>query len=419
MPHQAVRSRSALISTIAATLTVAWACGDNGGAPTAPDGPELAAVAAPLSFESVVAGASHTCGITTAGRAFCWGNNLGGELGNGTNVSSSRPVPVAGGLSFIQLTAGSEYTCGITTTKKAYCWGSNTNGQLGTTAFQSALRPAPVAGGHNFRQIRAGFDHTCAVTPSDVGFCWGQNRFGELGINTTTDKTLVPVRVVGGLLWDRIVAGGHSTCGVTTGNRAYCWGNNDDASLGDGTTTHRRKPVPVLGGLQFRLIVPGGGGFADMEQDTPESQHTCGVTTDSKGYCWGQGGNGELGAGTISFPTNRPIAIAGNRKWTQVIAGWVHSCGVTTANAAYCWGDNFEGELGNGSTVSSNLPVLVAGNHLFVGVTTGTVGDHAFGSHTCGLTTSNRVYCWGLNESGQLGDGSKTNRLSPVPVVGP
>ena len=147
--------------------------------------------------------------------------------------------------------------------------------------------------------------------------------------------------------------------------------------------------------------------------------HTCGVTTESKGYCWGWGGLGELGAGTIPTPQRTPVAVAGNRNWTQVIAGWIHTCGVTASNAAFCWGFNSEGQNGNGTTSPSNTPTRVSGNLLFAAVTTGTADSQMSGIHSCGLTTAGRVYCWGLNEFGELGDGTTTRRLSPVAVVGP
>jgi alpha-tubulin suppressor-like RCC1 family protein len=409
-----------------AVLAIAWGCGEDETAPTAVEPSEaLASATAALSFSQVSAGALHTCGIATNQRAYCWGDNSAGELGNGTTTSSNKPVLVAGGLQFVQISAGTEYTCGITTSSFAYCWGSNDNYQLGIGNDGAKLTPTPVAAGRRFSNVRAGFDHTCAVTPFDVGFCWGKNRFGEVGANSTQPSFQTPVRVAGGLQFLRVVAGGHHSCGVTTGNLAYCWGNNDGA-LGDGTFTGRRKPVPVLGGLKFRLVVAGGGGYLDIQLDIPEDGHTCGVTTDNRGYCWGQDGDGELGAGNIG-PTFRttPIAVSGNRSWRQVIAGWVHTCGVTTANVAFCWGNNQYGQNGDGTTTRSLVPVRVAGSLAFTAVTTGPGPEDLFssespaGSHSCGLTTANRVYCWGSNELGQLGDGSNTRRLTPVAVVGP
>ena len=394
-----------------AAISAVSGCQQDPMSPSDLEAPALAASsAATLFFTQVSAGSNHTCAITPEKRAYCWGENEAGQLGNGTGTSSNKPVPVAGGLRFLQVSAGASFTCGIATNNKAYCWGLNIHGQLGIEAVFSSV-PVAVAGGRSFRNIRAGYDHTCAVTPFNVGFCWGKNRFGELGINSTTvRRSAVPVRVAGGLQWQRINAGGHYSCGVTTDQRAYCWGFNDDGNLGDGTQTLRRKPVPVAGGLRFRLIVAGGGGYSDAQFEEAGSAHTCGVTTENKGYCWGR-----------MTATVTPTAIPGTtRRWQQVIAGWEHTCGVTLADVAFCWGYNGSGQNGTGNTTSSNAPVRVAGGHVFTNVTTG-VGDPPYGggAHSCGLTSGNRVYCWGDNQSGQLGDGTRTRRLSPVAVVGP
>jgi hypothetical protein len=352
--------------------------------------------AATLFFTQVSAGDYHTCAVTPENRAYCWGENWAGQLGNGTGTSSNKPVPVAGGLRFLQVSAGGSFTCGITTSNKAYCWGLSLFGSLGTGTGSGSSVPVAVAGGRSYRMIRAGYDHTCAVTLFNVGFCWGKNVFGELGINSTVSSSGVPVRVVGGLQWQRINAGGHYSCGVTTDQRAYCWGSNDDGNLGDGTYSQRRKPVPVAGGLRFRLVVAGGGGYSDGQFTMAGPAHTCGVTTENKGYCWGQ---------MASSPSATPAPIPGtSRRWQQVVAG-SHTCGVTLADVPFCWGTE---------------PVRVTGGHLFTNVTTG-VGDPPYGggAHSCGLTSGNRVYCWGDNASGQLGDGTRTRRLSPVAVVGP
>ncbi len=425
IPNICRMSRRQVVLVATAALASVWACSDDSSSPTAPEHSAALASTVPLSFSTVSAGANHTCGVASSGLAYCWGYNGTGALGNGSTTSSNKPVLVAGGRHFVQISAGTEYTCGITTSSLAYCWGSNTQGQLGIGLTGAAgSTPTAVAGGHRFRNVRAGFDHTCAVTPTDVGFCWGMNRFGEVGANSTETQFYTPVRVAGGLRFLRVVAGGHHSCGVTTNNLAYCWGYND-GSLGDGTTIRRRKPVPVLGGLKFRQVVTGGGGFNDIHLDVPEDGHTCGVTTDSRGYCWGQNGNGQLGNNGAPNSQRSPVAVSGNRSWRQVIAGWLHTCGVTNANVAFCWGENRNGQNGDGTTNSSRVPVRVAGGLAFTSVTTGPGPEDVFtvdkptGGHSCGLTTANRVYCWGDNEGGQLGDGSNTGRLTPVAVVGP
>lgn len=394
MPCSVCRRRA--LGLLVSLFAVA-ACQEDASAPTEPARSEAAVTTAAvaLKFIAITAGGDHTCGIASDETAWCWGSNLEGQLGDGTNTIRLKPVLVKGGRHFVQISAGSEHTCGIATDELAYCWGSI----YGTT-------PTAVPGGRRFRNVTAGYDHTCAVTPADIGYCWGvNNNFGQLG--TGGGFSLTPVRIAGGLLWRRVVAGGHYTCGVTTGNKAYCWGVGIS---GVGATP---KPAAVPGGHAFRDVVAGGGGFQDEQHEVSDNPHACGVTTDDRAYCWGFGGEGELGNGTRTS-SSTPVAVAGGRLWQHVDAGYFHTCGVTTANVAFCWGRNLSGGNGDGTTASSTKPVRVLGGIAFTNVTTGILG-----LHTCALTGDKLVYCWGDNTWGQLGDGTQNRRLTPVPVAAP
>jgi alpha-tubulin suppressor-like RCC1 family protein len=145
------------------------------------------------------------------------------------------------------VSAGDSHTCGATTDQRGYCWGGNWSGQLGDGTFTRRPTPVPVVGGRTFRQLSAGSNHTCGVNPFDRAFCWGANGRGQLGDGTTTQR-LTPVRVLGGLRFRQVSASEmRHTCGATTDNLAYCWGQNDNGELGDGTINNRRKPTPVAG----------------------------------------------------------------------------------------------------------------------------------------------------------------------------
>jgi alpha-tubulin suppressor-like RCC1 family protein len=404
-----------LIDRVAPLLVAAMVLGGLGCAedPVSPSTPELTATAAAgaLSFRQVSASASstepgHACGVTTDDRAYCWGNNQDGQLGNGTNSGpedcngwpcSIRPVAVLGGLRFDHVSAGGRSTCGITTDDRAYCWGRNINGQLGDGTQIMRLTPVAVAGGRRFRQVSAGNGHTCAITPSDVAFCWGNNAKGQVGDGTTTQR-LTPVRVAGGLSWRQLSGDFFHTCGVTTGYRAYCWGNNFDGRLGDGTTTRRLKPVAVSGGLLFRQV---DAGF----------HHTCAVrTTDDRAYCWGDNSYGALGDGTTTGRL-KPVAVLGTRHFDHVSAGDNHTCGVTLAGRGFCWGVNLVGQLGDGTTTQRLKPTPLG-----VDLTLAQVSASA--GFSCGVAIDHRAYCWGHNYAGQLGDGTDAQHL-PVPVAGP
>ncbi|HXL16997.1 MAG TPA: hypothetical protein VN961_05690, partial [Streptosporangiaceae bacterium] len=409
MPHLAGTSPR-LARAVAAALLVAAAlgCRDDAQSPTDPQQPAglVLATTAALSFSQVSAGASHTCGVTTDNRAYCWGR--GGELGDGTTTDQPRPVAVVGGLQFVQVSAGFGHTCGVTTDDRAYCWGGNEFGQLGDSTTINRSTPVAVAGGRHFRQVSAGNYHSCALTPFDVAFCWGRNLEGLLGTNG--GEHITPTRVFGGLRFRRIVAGGLHTCGATTDDRGYCWGDRAFGELGDGTFITRLRPVAVAGGHSFVQVLAGGSGlFGDEQQREPENGHSCGVTTDNLAYCWGDNSFGQLGTGDATL-RGTPVAVAGGHRFRGVSPGNYHTCAVTPADIAFCWGYNPFGAVGDGTTTRRLAPVRVAGGLHFSGLSTG-VG----GFHSCGVTTDHRAYCWGSNSSGQLGDGTQgTNRLTPV-----
>ena len=380
-----------------ALLVVLAGCQDNSESPTAPEpAPALAAATtAVLAFTQVSAGLFHSCGLAPGNRAYCWGATSAGD--------SPTPVAVVGGLQFIQVSAGSNHTCGVAADARAYCWGDNQFGVLGDGTETARLGPVLVAGGHHWQNVRAGHLHSCGVTTSGEAYCWGYNKYGQLGDGSDFVRRLRPVLVAGGRLYRRVSPGGLHTCGVTTTNRAYCWGLGEQGQIGDGKTFQRRTPRLVAGGLSWRQVVASG------------AFHSCGITWDHRAYCWGSNGHGQLGIGTTNplVCCLTPMAVAGDRQFANISAGGEYTCGVTIAHVALCWGDNSRGNLGDGTTIERNKPRAVAGGLSWSGVSAG------FGGHACGVTTVSRAYCWGGNQFGELGDGTTDPRLTPVPVVGP
>ncbi len=371
------------------------------GASTGSNASTPVAIAGGLSFSRVVAGDSHSCGVATDGAVYCWGSNTSGQLGDGTTSGSATPVAIAGGVTFVSLSAGSDQTCGITTTGTSYCWGRNGVGQLGDGTVQDRRRPVTVSGGHTFASVSAGNAYTCAVRTDGLAFCWGANNTGQLGNPTMTTQSASPLAVAGGLTFASVTTGWFHACALRTGGAAYCWGSNNSGQVGDGTTINPRPgPVGVAGGHSFASVSAG-------------ASHTCGVRTDGTAYCWGLNNVGQLAASGVGTQSRNPAAVQGGLVFASVSAGGSQTCGVTTGGVLYCWGGNAAGQLGNGTTTNAwtPVPVTVSAGLTFVSVAAGS-------QHTCGIASGGGAYCWGDNSSGQLGDGTTTQRRTPVPVRG-
>jgi alpha-tubulin suppressor-like RCC1 family protein len=268
--------------------------------------------------------------------------------------------------------------------------------------------------------IAAGLDHTCALSTTGAVYCWGHNEGGELGNNSTTDSN-VPVQVVGvggsGLLSGiaSIAAGLDHTCAVSTTGAVYCWGYNVDGELGNNSTTESNVPVQVEG-------VGGSGLLSGIASIAAGGYHTCALSTTGAVYCWGLNYYGELGNNSTT-QSNVPVQVEGVggsgllSGIASIGVGFFHTCALSTTGGVYCWGNNSRGELGNNSTTDSYVPVQVVGvggTGLLSGIATIAVG--AF--HTCALSATGRIDCWGDNYYGELGNNSTTNSHVPVEVTG-
>ena len=299
----------------------------------------------PLGFVAVMAGASHSCGLSGTGVASCWGANEEGQLGDGTREDRASPTRVRTDLRFSMLTAGEKHTCGLAGAGVPFCWGENLSGQVGDGTRNDQMVPRTVGEGLGFAEIAAGSSHTCGRTPSGNTFCWGANNRGQVGDGSSGLDLLTPTLVRSGI--SNIVAGHEHTCGIADEGVA-CWGANTFGQLGDGTTEDRPAPTPVQG-LPARA--------------------------------------------------------------TDLAAGALHTCALLSDGRVFCWGQNFAGQLGDGTTQARTTPTEVDGGVRFADVDAG-------GAQTCALTSEGAQYCWGLNQSGQLGDGTRTNRSTPVRVGG-
>jgi alpha-tubulin suppressor-like RCC1 family protein len=332
-------------------------------------------------------------------------------------------------VSYASISTANTYACALTTDGEVFCW--------------SGVDPRPTlaSGSIRFSSVSTFLNHTCGVALDGMAFCWGFNIVGELGtddrphqclIRTLTRSQVVPcsrdpIAVQGERVYESVSVGSGHSCALTTDGEAYCWGSNSNGQLGTasepecetsfGVFPCSPEPLPVGGDLRYSSITAG-------------RNHTCAIALDGSAYCWGAGGSGRLGNGA-SEDSPVPVPVTGDLTFRSLSSGGSHTCGVTTDDVVYCWGSNADLQLGENVTELScgrqlsqcvTTPNRLPADIRFVSVTAsdGPVGVTGLpiGGHTCGLATDNHVYCWGLNEDGQLMASKEFRSSHPVQLPG-
>jgi len=344
----------------------------------------------------VSAGGRHSCTVVS-GRAFCWGANDRGQLGDGELETRDAPTAVVGDLEFMQVSAGLAHSCGVTRGGEAYCWGADDRGQLGDATTTSRSAPVRVAGSYSFRLVRTGNTHTCGLTTGGEVACWGANDRGQLGDGSTSLRSS-PVRVALDRRFVSVSAGWNHSCGIASDGTIWCWGANGDGQLGTGGRTDARVPQLVESSQRFTSVAAGGN-------------HSCAVSEAGDAWCWGRNRYGQLGTGSTTA-ASVPTRVASTTRFASVSVGGVHSCARTAGGQVWCWGRNIYGQLGDGTMTDRDAPVRVSGGLTFAAVS-------ATGAHSCGTSTSGEVACWGFNVQGQLGDGTRNHLARPARVSMP
>ena len=400
---------SATNSAIAIVYVSAFGLSDSATVRTAP-GEE------PTLAESLALGATHAC-LLEKGFVSCWGSNWNGQLGQGVNVpytATVSPTPIKFSAQATSVVSGGDYSCLLDETGTAFCWGSFGPAAPSTTA--TANTPSPISQPAPFVSVTIGGTHACGLGNSGKAYCWGSNTYGELGVGTpgNPSQSAQEVLVGGSLGFAAIAAGVRHTCALDTGGAAWCWGDNEFGQLGSGTNT--ASPVPVLVGGGVRFVSIASGLF-----------HVCGIDPGRVAYCWGRNSSGEVGSGSNQSTVLIPTIVSGGLSWGSISPGGEHTCGVTVDNIGYCWGLNDKGQLGNSTngpasppsgfdTYQANRPVPVQGNLAFRVIE---AGDE---KTSCGVSTIGEAYCWGWDNQGQLGIGRilferAYDTHSPVPVT--
>lgn len=376
----------------------------------------------PTSWKQIANGSGTTCGIALNNLAYCWGDNFTGQLGNGNTTASKVPIPVdmtgvLSGKTIKFIAVGDSHVCSIASDDKAYCWGYNYAGKLGNNSQVASYSPVAVdtsgvLSGKTIKTISVRNDETCAIASDDKAYCWGYNYYGEVGDNSTTNRQ-VPVAVntagvLSGKTIKAISVGDYDTCAIASDNLVYCWGMNDNGELGDNTIVNKSVPVAVVssGALSGKTVI----------SLTTGADHNCVIASDNKAYCWGNNAFSQLGTGNTT-ESHVPIAVAttgvlSGKTIKSITGGYYHTCVIASDNNPYCWGYNNKGQLGNNTTTSSSLAVAtnIAGALSGKTLKSITAAVH----YTCAIASNDQSYCWGWNSYGEHGNNTLTDSLVPT-----
>jgi len=391
----------------------------------------------------IAGGDNHSCAIGAGGMVWCWGRGLLGD-GSLPHSPSSLPVQVSNVSGAVQIVAGGAHSCARLDSGNVVCWGENTSGQLGDATTTPPAAPVAVQGPTGVTALAAGNNTTCAVAGNQALWCWGSNRSGQLGVEPTTlpgaPRDLeIPGGVVG------VAVGDVFTCAMTSAGGVLCFGSNDRVQLGeDASVTSRPTPKPVVMPVKA-VAIAAGAHFVCVTEDDPRhrlwcwgdnsnfqlanttsesrpfpvlsqytniaeiaggDEHLCVRSMDGGLLCSGYNGHGQIGDGLrTTYGTPRPLAIAGLTEVVSIAAGENHTCALLRDSKVWCWGANEYGQLGNGSWNDSPTPTKVESITDAVEIAIG-------GNHSCARLADGSVSCWGRNDVGQLGDDTFVDRRS-------
>lgn len=348
-------------------------------------------------YRSVHAKHTHTCALGLDGSLACWGNNTTGQVGTGGGGLVRSPFTHSG--TWKRVSPGAFATCAIRSDDTLWCWGYNLWGELGLGTTTPTPIPTRV-GSSTWREIDVGFYHACGVQTNGTAWCWGNNAYGPVGDGTTGPNKLEPTLVSSDVLWRFIVAGAHSTCGITVEGKLRCWGYAIRGAVGGGNETNTATPQTVL---------VDGSDASDWLSLAFDNRHVCGIREDGSRWCWGENARSELGvmlADGSGYSTT-PVRATSLASWRRVDTGGAHTCGIDTDNQLACWGLDSRGQLGDGARARS-VPAQMPGTLMQI---------DAGNLVTCGVTMTGGVVCSGYNVHGGLGDGTKDHRDVMTPVA--
>ena len=369
----------------------------------------ITTVAGGTNWSQVAAGQYITGAIKTDGTLWTWGRDNYGQLGDGTVANRASPITTAGGgTNWSKISSTLRSFAAIKTDGTLWIWGQNSSGSLGDGTTIDRSSPVTVAGGGTtWSQVACGYFIVAAVKTDGTLWSWGDNSYGALGDGTVVNKSS-PISITSNSKWSQIASGPRNFISLKADGTLWSWGNNSSGQLGDGTTINKSSPVTIVGGITSWSSLPSGTGVnGGMLAASPIQAPTTIL------YQWGRDDYGQLGQGTTSggrsSPATAPTFTYG---WTQFSQGSFHYAAIVASGALYTCGYNVHGELGDGTTINRSSPITTIGG--------GTTWKQVAGGNnqTAAVKTDGTLWTWGSNFNGQLGDGTTLNRSSPATTAG-
>ncbi len=346
---------------------------------------------------SISAGQSYSLARRTDGALYAWGYGESGNLGDGMQESRLMPSQSGPDTDWTTSDGGLFHTVALKLDHTLWAWGTNSFGQLGTGTPYS-FSPAQVGGDSNWLAVQAGEYHTVAIKTDGTLWTWGRNSYGQLGLgDALIIKKPSPTQIGTDTGWTHIAAG-ESFCLAIKAGTLWAWGANSSGQLGDGSTTQRYAPVQIGGDSDWVMVAAG-------------SYHGHAIKSNGSLWAWGHNADGQLGDGTIARKL-APVRIGADTDWTSISAGYWHTIALKINQTLWSWGRNDSGQLGDSTintTIDTRKPRQVGSNATWVSIAAGN-------THNLALRSDESLWTWGYNSDGQVGDGTKINRLSPTPI---
>jgi alpha-tubulin suppressor-like RCC1 family protein len=297
-----------------------------------------------------------------------------------------------------KIDSGEKYSIALKDDDKLWAWGSNYYGQLGNGTLENDNTLNQITD-TTWSKISAGAGHVAAIRSNGTLWTWGNNEWGQLGDGSRTNKNIPTQIAITVSTWSKIAAGSNHTIAIKGNNTLWVWGNNSDGQLGDGTLIIRNTPTPIVITTSNWSNIACG------------ANHTIAIKSDGTLWAWGNNFFGQLGDGTTVYK-NLPTQITTGTNWSKISAGWYHTIALQSNGTLWTWGYNYYGQLGDGSTDDKNMPTQIA-------ITTTNWTDIAGGAwHTLALKDDGGLWTWGYNLAGQLGDGTNTDKYTPTHIDG-